>query len=235
MGTISSLIALQLLKVVGKGYSPDPDLSLGLLFNVIWTRLIMLIRGIIRLRQVGFIGRSVRIRGKSRLRMGRMATIEDGAVVDAFAKQGVQIGPLSRIGAGTIISSTSHLSVVGVGLKMGRNSGIGEYGYMGCAGGITIGDDVIMGQFVTFHSQEHRYSNTDLLIRQQGVTHKGIRIGSNTWVGARVTFLDGSAVGKNSVVAAGAVVNGKFPDGAVLGGVPAKVIKMRMVSQEASE
>ena len=45
------------------------------------------------------------------------------------------------------------------------------------------------------------------------------------WVGSKVTFLDGSEVGNNSVVAAGAVVNGKFPPNVVIGGVPAKVIK----------
>ena len=45
------------------------------------------------------------------------------------------------------------------------------------------------------------------------------------WIGAKATFLDGSTIGNNCVVAAGAVVNGIFPDNTVVGGVPAKIIK----------
>lgn len=63
------------------------------------------------------------------------------------------------------------------------------------------------------------------LIREQGVNSKGIKLGNNIWVGAKVTFLDGCEVGNNSVVAAGAVVNGVYPDNVVIGGIPAKVIK----------
>lgn len=95
------------------------------------------------------------------------------------------------------------------------------------AGGIDIGDDVIMGQFVSFHAQEHNFSNPDILIRNQGVTQKGIRIGSNTWVGSRVTFLDGTDIGPGSIIAAGAVVKGTFPANAIIGGIPAKIISMR--------
>ncbi len=51
-----------------------------------------------------------------------------------------------------------------------------------------------------------------------------IKIGNNVFVGYGVTFLPGSEIGDNSIVAAGAVVKGLFPGGTVIGGVPAKVI-----------
>ena len=92
-------------------------------------------------------------------------------------------------------------------------------------GGIQIGNDVIAGSYISFHSENHVFDDTSLLIREQGVTSKGIQIGNNVWIGAKATFLDGAIVGNNSVVAAGAVVNGIFPDNVVLGGVPAKIIK----------
>ena len=50
-------------------------------------------------------------------------------------------------------------------------------------------------------------------------------IGNNIWIGAKVTLLDGSKVGDNSVIAAGAVVSGVFPNNVVIGGVPAKILK----------
>jgi acetyltransferase-like isoleucine patch superfamily enzyme len=82
-----------------------------------------------------------------------------------------------------------------------------------------------MGSYVSFHSENHNFSDTTKLIREQGVTSKGIKIGNNVWVGAKVSFLDGSTVGNHCVVAAGAVVNGAFPDYSVIGGVPAKILK----------
>ena len=63
------------------------------------------------------------------------------------------------------------------------------------------------------------------MIREQGVTSKGIKIGNNVWIGAKATFLDGAIIGNNCVVAAGAVVNGIFPNNVIIGGVPAKILK----------
>ena len=82
-----------------------------------------------------------------------------------------------------------------------------------------------MGSYVSFHSENHNFNDTTRLIREQGVTSKGIIIGNNVWVGAKATFLDGCIVGNNSIVAAGAVVNGVYPDNSIIAGVPAKVLK----------
>ena len=130
-----------------------------------------------------------------------------------------------KIGMYSKLLSTSHLATFGKGLKMGNNSAIGDYTHFGAPGGIEIGNDVIMGSYISFHSENHNFSDTTRLIREQGVTSKGIKLGNNIWVGAKVTFLDGCVVGDNSVVAAGAVVNGIYPDNSVIGGVPARVIK----------
>ncbi len=48
----------------------------------------------------------------------------------------------------------------------------------------------------------------------------------NCWIGAKVTILDGTIIGDNSVVAAGAVVRGQFPDNCVIGGIPAKIYQI---------
>lgn len=54
---------------------------------------------------------------------------------------------------------------------------------------------------------------------------KNITIGNHVWVGSNVTILKGASIGNNSVVAAGSVVNGIFPDHVLIGGIPAKIIK----------
>jgi carbonic anhydrase/acetyltransferase-like protein (isoleucine patch superfamily) len=52
-----------------------------------------------------------------------------------------------------------------------------------------------------------------------------VRIGAGTWLGTGAVVLPGSDIGRNVVVAAGAVVRGNVPDYAVVGGVPAKVVR----------
>lgn len=66
-----------------------------------------------------------------------------------------------------------------------------------------------------------------MLIKNQGVSNKGIKIGNNCWIGSNVTFLDGSELADGCVVAAGAVVTKKFSENSVIGGVSAKIIKIR--------
>lgn len=226
--TLSSKIIKKLLTLFGKSYHPDPQIPAGLLWNEVTSRLFCLLRGILYFHKLVFLGRNVRIRGFSYIRIDSGSTIEDDVFIDAYSSSGIQIGARTRIGARTIIRSTAHLSVLGKGLKIGEDSGIGEYGYMGCAGGINIGDHVIIGQYASFHAQEHHFSDPEILIRNQGVSQKGIRIGSNTWIGARVTLLDGTEIGSGSVIAAGAVVKGKFPPDVILGGIPARVISTRI-------
>jgi acetyltransferase-like isoleucine patch superfamily enzyme len=220
-------VATAALKAVGKDYRPDPDLPGALVAGEIRRRLVWLARGLIRLRAPVFVGPNVVLRGKGGLHLGRGVTFDRGVQVDGYARDGVTIGPRTRIGAHSVISCTSHLSRYGAGVTIGADSGLGEFGFIGAAGGVTIGDNVIMGQYVSFHAQEHVFGDVGAAIRSQGTVEAGIVVERDCWVGARVTFLDGAHVGAGSVVAAGAVVRGTFPPRSVLGGVPARLLKTR--------
>jgi UDP-3-O-[3-hydroxymyristoyl] glucosamine N-acyltransferase len=48
-----------------------------------------------------------------------------------------------------LLTCTSHLSKYGIGLKIGSNSAIGDFAHFGA--GVAIGDDVIMGSYISFH------------------------------------------------------------------------------------
>ncbi len=215
----------KLLQKAGKTYSIDDRIPSRLIYRTLFKRVIMMIRGYCKVYKKIFIGKNCSILNKNNIQFGSNITIEHHSLIDGFASEKIVLGNNVKIGAYTSIISTSHFAKYGKGLKIGNNSAIGQYSEIGAAGGIEIGNDVIMGSYISFHSENHNFEDTTKPIREQGVTSKGIKLGNNIWVGAKVTFLDGSEVGDNSVVAAGAVVNGIYPSNSVIGGVPAKILK----------
>ena len=215
----------KMLGKTGKTYQIDDRIPNKLLYSIFYNRAIMALRGYLKTGKKVFVGKSVKILNPRNIVFGKSVTIDKCTMLDGYSYEKIILGNCVKIGAFSKLTSTSHFSKYGKGLKMGNNSAIGDYTHFGAAGGIETGDDVIMGSYISFHSENHNFSDTTKLIREQGVTSKGIKLGNNIWVGAKVTFLDGCVVGNNSVVAAGAVVNGIFPDNVVIGGVPAKVLK----------
>jgi len=90
--------------------------------------------------------------------------------------------------------------------------------------GIEIGDNVLVGSSVTVLDSDFHEIDPEKRIGGTPKTGKVV-IGDNVWIGDRVMILKGTTIGKNSVVAAGAVVSGEFPANVVIGGVPAQVIR----------
>ena len=110
----------------------------------------------------------------------------------------------------------------------GKNTHVGERVFinMGCKfqdqGGIFIDDDALIGHNATLCTLNHIPDPA----RRAGMTAKPIHIGKKVWLGANVTVLQGVTIGENAIVAAGAVVTKDVPANAIVGGNPAKLIKM---------
>jgi acetyltransferase-like isoleucine patch superfamily enzyme len=215
----------KLLKRFGKTYNIDDKIPNNFIIYVIRKRFWMLFRGILFYRKYVFFGCNVKLKNKKNILLGKYVTIENNTILDGFCQEKIIIGNSSKIGAFSEISCTGHFSKYGKGFKIGSNSGVGKFAFFGAAGGIKIGNDVIMGEYVSFHSQNHNFLEKNKLIKNQGVTSKGIEIGNNVWIGAKCTFLDGSYVGDNSVIAAGALVRDTFPNNVLIAGIPARIIK----------
>lgn len=111
------------------------------------------------------------------------------------------------------------------GISIGSGSGLG----VNCSvhGPITIGDNVMMGPDVTILTQTHNIERTDIPMGQQGMRVAEVVIGNDVWIGMRVIIMPGVKVGDGVVIGAGAVVTKDVPAFAIVGGVPAKVIKYR--------
>jgi acetyltransferase-like isoleucine patch superfamily enzyme len=175
-----------------------------------------------------FIHTSAVIKCKKKILFGSNLTIDRYCFIDALSTTGISFGSNVSIGKNTTIECTGSLKSIGTGLVVGDNVGLGTNGFFGCAGGIVIGDDTIFGNFVSMHSENHNYKDLDIPIRLQGVNRKGIRIGKNCWIGAKVTILDGVSIEDGCIIAAGSVVTeGIYLTNGIYGGVPAKLIKMR--------
>jgi acetyltransferase-like isoleucine patch superfamily enzyme len=106
-------------------------------------------------------------------------------------------------------------------IEIGRNVFINHSCSFLDLGGIIIEDDVMIGPRVNLISESHPLDPEE---RKVLVLNR-ILIKRNAWIGAAVTILPGVTIGKNSVVAAGAVVSKDVPDNMVVAGIPAKIIK----------
>ena len=224
----------RLLKLAGRdGMQIDPKVSASYLFRVCTRYGLMTLRGgVLSIFHKNFapdifLDSRVKLIEKKNITLGHKVRLERGVKIDALSRNGVVLGDNVVLGRNTLIECTGSLRSVGEGVKIGSRSTFGSDCMFGAAGGITVGEDVMAGQQVRFHSENHNYDDPNVPIRQQGVSHKGITIGNNCWIGAGAVFLDGARLGDGCVVAANAVVRGEFPNNAVIGGVPAKVLKMR--------
>lgn len=175
-----------------------------------------------------FFGRSVKLYNASNMDFGRFVKIGDYVYLSALSKSKLSIGNNSGIGDFSRVIVSMSFNNIGEYIRIGDNVGIGEYAYLGGGGGLEIGENCIVGQYFSCHPENHNYSDPDKPILEQGVTRAGIKIGSNCWIGSKVTILDGVEIGENCVIAAGAVVTKSMPANSVIGGVPAKVLKSRI-------
>ena len=106
---------------------------------------------------------------------------------------------------------------------------------------LTIGKKVLFGPRPTIITGDHRIDIIGKHIIDVTVEEKlpendqPVTIEDGVWVGANVTVLKGVTIGRGSVVAAGAVVTKSFPPYSIIGGVPAKLIRMRFTEEEITE
>jgi acetyltransferase-like isoleucine patch superfamily enzyme len=224
------LVELLSLKVRKRGMKIDKKIPDSYLLNLVVSKAFMAVNGFLKFRRLSVIlvGKGVTVKARSMIQAGKGLVVDDGCFIDALAVNGITFGRGVSLKKNVIIECTGSLTKLGEGLSVGNDVGIGSGSFLGCAGGITIGDDSIIGNYVSFHSENHNFSDPSIPIRLQGVNNEGIHIGSNCWIGAKVTVLDGVILEDGCVVAAGAVLKaGRYAANSIYAGVPAKRIKER--------
>ena len=220
-------------KIKKEPYKIDDEIKYSTLLTIVRDKAFMVLRGIrhkILLKEskgILIIGKKVKIREHKKIRIKGSATIEDGCFINALSKGGITIGNNFSLGRNSIIECTGVIRELGEELVIGENVGIAANAFIAMRGKVEIGDNTIFGPNVSIHAENHNFNDLETPIRLQGATRKGVKIGKDCWIGSKVTILDGVTIGDHVIVAAGAVVTKDVPDYAIVGGVPAKVIKTR--------
>jgi len=160
----------------------------------------------------------------SGLRLGANIFIADRVIIFERRNGGpVELGDRVCIYRDTIIETG-----YGGYLTMGADSSIHPRCQLNAyLAPIEIGSGVMIAPNCSLYSYNHGIAR-GTEIRKQPLTTKGaIVIGDEAWLGVGSTVLSGVTIGKGSVIGAGAVVTRDVPDGAIVAGVPARLIKRR--------
>ena len=148
-----------------------------------------------------FFGRrlELKVEPRGRLDFGRFVWIGDGSKIRCHEGQ-VEIGAKTVMGQECTISAYQH---------------------------VRIGEQCVIADRAMFIDFDHGVVEVERPIRLQGIYKRDVEVGNNVWIGYGACILRGVRVGDNSVIGTNAVVTRDVPANAVVGGVPARVLRMR--------
>jgi acetyltransferase-like isoleucine patch superfamily enzyme len=119
------------------------------------------------------------------------------------------------------------LSSQGGYIEMGELSTIHDYSIVYGLGSVTIGRDTRIAAGTIIVSHQHVFWEDSVKIRDKHCIGKGVKIGTDCWIGAGARILDGITIGNQAIIAAGAVVTHDVEPATVVAGIPAKFLSHR--------
>jgi acetyltransferase-like isoleucine patch superfamily enzyme len=156
-----------------------------------------------------------------RLVLDGLAFIGGGVKLQIGRRGRVELGRWSWLGHGTKIRCHEGLVSIGAKTVLGQDCTVSAYQH------VSIGRECVIADRVMLIDFDHGATEVERPIRLQGIYKRDVRVGHNVWIGYGACILRGVTVGDNAIIGTAAVVTRDVPANAVVGGIPARVIRMR--------
>jgi acetyltransferase-like isoleucine patch superfamily enzyme len=163
----------------------------------------------------------LKLRFRGRLVTDGIAFVGPGVKLEIGPEAKVVLGRWSWIGHGTKIRAHDGEVRIGAKTVLGQECTISSFQH------VSIGRECIVADRVMLIDFDHGVVEVERPVRHQGIYKRDVRVGHNVWVGYGACFLRGVTVGDNTIVGTYSVVTRDVPDDAVIGGAPARVLRMR--------
>jgi len=138
-----------------------------------------------------------------------------------------RVNGLVEVGDSCELNQGVELNPFGGSIRLARRVWLGPYVVIYGHGGVEIGESTLISMHCTILSSNHGIPPLGKLIRDTADELLPTKIGRDVWIGANAVILGGVTIGDGAVVAAGAVVNRDVEAGAIVAGVPARVVRKR--------
>jgi acetyltransferase-like isoleucine patch superfamily enzyme len=162
----------------------------------------------------------------SRLKLDGLAFVGPRVVLQVGKGAQLELGRWSWIGHGTKIRC--HEGIVSIGAKtvMGQECTISSFQH------VKIGRECVIADRVMFIDFDHGVVEVERPIRLQGIYKRDVNVGNNVWIGYGACILRGVTIGDNAIIGTNSVVTKDVPANAVVGGLPAQLIRMRKAPRQ---
>ncbi len=160
-----------------------------------------------------------------RLKLDGLAFVGPGCQLEVGPNAVLELGRWSWIGHGSKIRCHEGAVSLGAQSVMGQECTISAFQH------VSIGRECVIADRVMLIDFDHSTADVETPIRLQGIYKRDVRVGHNVWIGYGACVLRGCSVGENAVIGANTVVTRDVPANAVVGGVPARLIRMRETPQ----
>jgi acetyltransferase-like isoleucine patch superfamily enzyme len=138
----------------------------------------------------------------------------------------IRFGRFVWIGDATKIRCHEGIVEIGDKTVMGQECTISAYQR------VRIGEQCVIADRAMFIDFDHGMVEVERPIRMQGIYKRDVEVGNNVWIGYGACILRGVSVGDNSVIGTNSVVTKDVPANAIVGGAPARIIRMREAPRE---
>jgi acetyltransferase-like isoleucine patch superfamily enzyme len=192
-----------------------------------WPELVLMAEAGVARRGLWFARRRARA-GLARLRhpkaqFGSNCDIRAGLRLLMLGNGSVQVGPKCVIDRDVTVECRGSLIV-------GSRSVVGHHVTIGVRESVRIGSDCLIAEMVSIRDHDHGFLDTSRPMWQQAALTAPIVIEDDVWIGSKATITRGVRIGQGAIVGANAVVVHDVPAGAIVGGIPARIIREQRAS-----